>query len=1290
MNVTVWKDLLREIQKTFPRFLSIIAIVALGVAFFIGIKSAGPSMIKTSQTYFQENNLPHGHVLGTYGLDQDDMSRLDKVDLDWLPMTTVRTSLQPGDLSVKIFPTIKKQEANFFKVSKGRFPKKIDEIALDSQVLSFYNETSDQPINLGDWVEISPKEIPEQGQPSINQKKFKVVGFVETPIYFERKSRGNEPIDIFALASESVIEGSVYTEAYFWRKDLRQVLAYTDQWEDKLAETKQDIEAVLKDQGSVKLTKISQEAEREIKEQQKKLDDGYKELDKGQEKIQQKGHHLTSASNDLILASQRLEEAQIEFDKGRWTYQSGLELYQNGIQEISDNEAQLVAFQASYDQGLAQYQLAESLMNGDFTDYADYLRDNPDLLESLIKDSDILGDSLGSGSLDLDNLSNHLGSSLGSDLPEGMESLQILESLMAVYPEEYQRIQNQIQALKEEISTDSAFEPSPMDRIQELESQREKLVGQIEALLNQAVYDDETSNEDEISSQDPAPFDQSQIDNLMTELEALDASLLEAYEELKLNEEDLDTDQVETQLQYWMDQLERLNQESLAYDQEYQQWKDRIQTYIQEQDNLSEALSDYQLNLEQLEKAGIDLKTVRQVINKQMGLDPILLESASLELQEGQFQLQNGWNALAQGRQELAVAAERLKAAKEQLDAGQLSLDQGRLQLDSGIKEYNQGYSLFESASKAFQNQYQSVIKDLESGQAEINQARNRIKKLLTPEFMTKLSQEDSAYVSVHDNAQQLDVISNIFPVFFLLIAILVTFTTVKRMTFEQRNFMGTLKQMGYLDATIMKKFIVYAGSASLIGTSLGLMVGYIVFPNVILSAYNIMYIFEKPVVYYSVFWMIVISLISLATGLIPAIASPIQILKEAPAQLLRPPAPRTGKKTFIERISFIWNRLSFKKKMTIRNLLRYKGRNLMTLLGVAGCTMLIVTGYGISNTISGIIDQQFNRIQTFDAILVLKEDLTLEDVGEIDGLLKQSNQVKEFIPIHQKTIETKVQGISNQTVNVVVPMSKDTQTFEKYIHLHERENPDKTLSLKSGQIFITERLEEFVNTKSNNLLSVDYEGLNRDVKISHVLENYIGHYMYMSLRDYQDTFLTEPKINAYYLAFNSDDSMIIKNQMMANNKVLTFLEIESLASGIQNSLGSLDLITLVLIISAAGLAFIVLYNLTNINIEERMKELATIKVLGFYSHEVSLYIYDEILILTILGSLCGLGFGYGLTHFIMKTMQLNNVLFYPRVHLESYLFSCFFTFVFSALVMGVMHRRIRRIDMVEALKAVE
>ncbi|MBG9980812.1 FtsX-like permease family protein [Facklamia sp. DSM 111018] len=666
-----------------------------------------------------------------------------------------------------------------------------------------------------------------------------------------------------------------------------------------------------------------------------------------------------------------------------------------------------------------------------------------------------------------------------------------------------------------------------------------------------------------------------------------------------------------------------------------------------EEEQLDAALEEFDNGLVQMAETELNVFQQNDATIKLNG--PVENQSESVgSLLEGQsqsnytrYQLQSAHQAIVQGR----------KSLREGIQKGVLGIRQGEL-----------------------------GVLDLQTAKSELTKVTYEVND----------RQNFSSYNTLFDNAKKLNVIANLFPIFFFAIAILVVYSTVKRMAYEQRNYMGTMKQMGYSNRQIISKFMIYAGLACLFGVILGIYLGYKIFPPLIIGAYNLMFYLDEVKVVESNRWNLIVFSISLMCALLPAVYTPIKMLQKAPAHLLTAEPPKQGKKIWLENLTFLWNRLNFNRKMALRNLFRYKGRNLMTLIGVSGCTMLITTGLGISDTISGLVSKQFDSIQSYDATIYLEEDLTAYQLAQILEKVAATFGVKNTIPIYsQKFTSNGINGIENE-INLVVPLGS-SEDFNKFVSLHTRQEPQRLLSLDQTGPLVTERLAELYHLEQGSQLLLEKDAQEYSLNIDRVIENYVLHYVYMSSSDFNKIF--EKKVHGNALLVNYHDKVNV-NQLEDTigdlEHVLTIVNTDTVRSMASQSMDSLGLITLVLIIAAAGLAFIVLYNLTNINIEERIKELATIKVLGFYSKEISLYVYEEIMYITCFASLIGLGLGRILTHLIMKQMQMEDMLFYPRISLRSYGISIVLTLVFSSLVMLLMHGKIRKINMVEALKGVD
>ncbi len=1273
MNQIIWKDIWREIKRSAPRFLSIAAIIALGVAFFIGIKVSGPSMILTAQSYYADNHMPHGKVIGTQGLDKKDIQKLQEVPVEWLPMQTVYADMDVHNLKAKLFELPTNEQHNFFKVTRGRLPINQSEVALDAAIVNVYPD-----IELGQKITFDGGEQSTETDqaPRLESNKMTVVGFVESPIYFERNDRGTEMIDLFAVVASKSIKGSLFTEAFYWIPNLSNADSFSETWETRINDYSKQIENVLSQQGEMRYQRIQNNAFDQIEAGQKEIDEGYGELAEAETSLEEASQELSEAKRDIDTGAEKLQIAQTKYRKGRSEYRKGWQNYQTGFQTFEQNLQTFNTKLESYNQGLEEYNKEMALINGGFDEQLKLISEQEMLLSNaLIK----LKENKPNLETEVQQADQSLAKITG-ELQQIAPGITATDTIAAyIYQQNLTKQQLQTDLSSLQVHLNNVEDEDPL--IQAITNLKNEIVHLESTIVNrqQHLRSIPSENTDEIATI------QAEITALKKDLALLSEqknAKLTKLETIQSQKKDLDA-----QIQSTQQQIESINAIVNQLHQYNTQNAARIEKAQERKSKADQAFATYTEDEKKLSSQLEEIKTQKEAIQEQKETLPEKLDQAKIKLDSQAPLIQAGKDKFAQTQQTLEVSKLKLDKSQQQLNAAKEEIIKGLRELESAKKQWKEGLDDYQVGLETFNAETKKNKKKLKEAQIKLDSKREDLKELLTPEYLIMPAPDDSIYQGLKNNAKQLNVISNIFPVFFLAIAVLVTYTTIKRMTTEHRNFMGTMKQMGYSDAVIISKFVIYAGFAAVLGIVIGITLGYAVFPPVVIGAYNTMYQFEAPKTQNMMIWNGIVSLIAIATVLMPAIASPLNYLKGTPASLLRPPAPTSGRKIWLEKISIIWKRFNFKQKMTWRNLMRYKMRSLMTLLGIAGCTMLIVTGYGISHTINGILDYQFEHIQKVDEIVVLEEDVTASDISTIERQLVNNEAVASVIPVYQRNISTNISGIQNQDVTVIVPTGS-IKNFQAHIQLAER-GSKSPLNLKDN-ILMTERLEEHVHALKKGELSAKVDAMTMHLPVTHVIENYIGHYIYLSQESYLKYFLEKAETNQFYVELKVNQTDKMDDITRDIKGVQATINLTDLAAGIKSSLSSLDIITLVLILSAAGLAFVVLYNLTNINIEERMKELATIKVLGFYSREVSMYIYEEILILTLIGSLLGCFFGWILTHFLMKTMQLNNILFYPRVHLSGYLISIVFTFIFSAFIMLIMHRKIRSINMVEALKAVE
>lgn len=665
------------------------------------------------------------------------------------------------------------------------------------------------------------------------------------------------------------------------------------------------------------------------------------------------------------------------------------------------------------------------------------------------------------------------------------------------------------------------------------------------------------------------------------------------------------------------------------------------------------------------------LSLIDQAIAKKTELEAILPQ-----IQSGIEKIQAGVAKKA----ELQSQLNQLLNAKNELNNAYVSLINGQAQYEDGVSkiedaknELNKSIEQLTLSKAEFNIQKHDALRELSDAQLEIDKMEGK--------WIVLDRNSHYSYRDYGACADRMDGIAKVFPVFFFLVAALVCMTTMTRMVDEQRNEMGTLKALGYSKLQIASKYIIYALIASILGSILGCSLGMYLFPTVIFNAWNTLYNIDQ------IKFLFQPGLILLASGsvtgitLLATLYSIYSELIEMPSQLMRPKAAKAGKKILLERISFIWKRLSFLQKVTARNIFRYKKRFFMTIIGIAGCSALLVAGFGINDSISDIVNQQYNVIYHYDATVSAK-------TSEITSQIKSLKGVKDVYEEDHLAVTTKIE---NKDISTTVHIISNDKKFKDFCTLF---NGNKEFDLDDSSVLISQKMATKLNKKAGDTIKIkDANNKVIKAKIKGVFTNYVGHHIYASESLYK-SWNTSAKTTHIYLIKSKKTTKKFErnlgNKIMNIDGVQSVTFYSSLQKNFKDMIKSISYIVVVLVISAACLAFVVLYNLSNVNISERKREIATIKVLGFTRKEVDAYINRETILLTILGSLIGLGIGIGLHHLIMNLAEMDDIMFGRTINSISYVISFVMTIGFSAIINLFMHKKLNNIQMVESLKAVE
>ena len=664
------------------------------------------------------------------------------------------------------------------------------------------------------------------------------------------------------------------------------------------------------------------------------------------------------------------------------------------------------------------------------------------------------------------------------------------------------------------------------------------------------------------------------------------------------------------------------------------------------------------------------------------------------------------------GREELEAGKAELEKQKTALEEAEKTLADSYTQLTSGESAYSSGWAQVYDGEAQIAEAYATIAeneqkiadgwKEYEEGKKEaeekisdaeikIQDAKNEIDGIDQPSWYINDRDNNSDYSGYSDNADRMRAIGSVFPVLFFLVAALVSLTTMTRMVEEQRIQIGTLKALGYSKFWIAVKYVGYALAATLGGSVAGVLFGQKVFPYIIVTAYKIMYTHIPDVVIpYDMGYALAASGAAILCTMAATISACYRALMAQPAELMRPEAPKSGKRVFLEHIPWIWGHLNFTWKSTVRNLLRYKKRFFMTVFGIGGCMALMLVGYGLKDSIMDIARLQYREIQIYDLMAVIDEDMNDEEKADVDGLLENDDRISVFMDGYMRLSEI---SFGDKTKDIYLYIPSRLENLEQFVIFSDRVSGE-TWEMSEDSAILTEKAARDMGVSVGDEIQIELEDNEKiTVQVTDICENYLSHYIYLAPQLYEKLTGEAPDYNCIFADLKEDyegELTSVGEGLLKNDGILTVSYTNNMESQLEDMLSVLDDVIVVLIISAGMLAFVVLYNLNNININERKRELATLKVLGFYNMEVANYVYRENILLTVIGAIDGVFLGKILHQFVIQTVEVEMTMFGRNINLPSYIYAIAFTILFSLLVNLVMYFKLKKINMVESLKSVE
>lgn len=1224
-NVLI-KEFFTEVWKTRNRFLSILLIVLLGVAFFSGIRAASPDMRLSADAYYDESRLMDIQVMGTLGLTDDDVRELETVEgvENVQPAYTADVLCRLEDTQAVVKLMSMTEDMNLVNVAEGRVPEQAGEIFMDSEFMSTYG------YEIGDTIEVFAGDG-EDILDTLSQETFTIVGYGSSPFYLSidlgTSTVGNGTVEGLGIVTAENFSLEAYTNIYIRVKDAAQETAYTDEYMDIVGRVTNRIEEISGERCDARYEEIQAEGEQQIADGERQIADARQELSDAEAE-------LADGEQQIADAKQELADGEQELENSRQQIADGERQITDGERELADGEQQIIANEKTIQDGKSQLAAGVSQLNSARAQITEGQR------------------QLDAAGVELTQQEQLLQSRL-AEYQQGVQAWESADAEVSQAEEQLAAAREQLSAQKPQVDAARELIARGEEQLAALESQAQALREQIDALIEAG---------EDAGSELLAKL-QEQLAQIEQQRAALNESLAAAREQVAQYDETAAA-------------LEAQGEQLAAARTELTQQKAQL-------DAAAQAIQEGQAQIQSGRQA---LEQKQQELNAsaaQIAASQNTLNQKSAQLQAGEAQISQARRALEEGKAELAASRQELEEGRQKLADGEQEIADGKAELAEKEQELLDARAEFDEQSA----DAQAEIADAE---AEIADARAELDDMEVPEWYVLDRESIQSYVEYGQDSERIEAIGAVFPLIFFLVAALVCLTSMTRMVEEKRTEIGTLKALGYGKWQIAAKYIGYAFFSSCIGSILGLLLGQKFLPVVIIQAYGILYVnLPEALSPLQMSYSVSSTAAAVVITTLATIAACRRELALVPAQLMRPQAPKSGKRILLERVGFIWNRLNFTGKATMRNLFRYKKRFFMTVLGIGGCTGLLLTGFGIKDSIMAIGELQFGEIRIYSGTVTMDEDISAEDEEALTEAIDSDSDILEWMPAKESSVDVSY-GDEERSSYLMVP--SDVEALEDYIVLQDRRTEEKKQLTDDG-IVITEKLASLLGVSAGDTVSLSSDDINAEVKVTAVVENYFYHYVYMTPAVYEEVFGEAPEYSELLLV-NREDSEEFEKQFqekyMEMDGVSNVSFISSVAGYISDMLRSMDTVIFIIVFAAGMLAFIVLYNLNNINISERQRELATLKVLGFYELEVSEYMFRENIWLTVIGSIVGMAFGAILHLFVIKTVEIDIMMFGRNIKPMSFVYSILLTFLFSFLVNLAMHFKLKKINMVESLKSVE
>lgn len=1266
------KDFFVEIKNSRNRFLSILVIVLLGVAFFSGIRAASPDMELSADIYYDQANLMDIRVLGTLGLTEEDVKELKTIEgvKDVNPSYSTDVLCRLTDSQPVLHLMMLTPELNQVTVEEGRLPQKKNEIFMDRDFSRKFG------YKIGDTVEFSSGDEKENPLEDIlSGSKFTIVGQGTSPFYLSldrgTSTIGNGTVGGFALVTEEAFSMEAYTEIYLSVEGTTEEICYSDQYEETVDRVQERLEEMADGRCQIRYAQIRGDGQEDIDEAKQEIADAKKKMQDANDQICDGEAKLEDGKKELSEKEKELKDGEKTLEKESGKLKGGKQQLTAARKKLASNAALLKQKKAALETGKKELAAKEQELTDGFAQLKEGEKE------------------LSSGETQLKEAEQLLAQK-EQEISQGEEKISQGEAALSQGKEK----------LKEEKQKLEANAPMVEVGRKELENMKNQSV----ELKNQLVFLEQKYNE---LSNSLAGLKQQYEEISKLPAEERDPVLLASLE-VQIKEIEKKAGVLAATIGEREKTYQKLSEGILQAEELIRSYDEGVKALAQGEAELAEQEILLMQSKKELEAGKTALEQGKQeLITKKQELEAGKAEISSYreKLEQGQSQilavkqeLQAGEQQLAQGEAQIKEARKILESKESQLIQGEKELEKGKETLKDGQKEIKKAKRTLkekedelQEAKEEFARESSDAREEIQDGEQEIQEAQKELDDLEVPTWYVLGRDSIQTYVEYEQDSQRIEAIGKVFPAIFFLVAALICLTTMTRMVEENRTQIGTLKALGYSRRAIAGKYLCYAFLASFLGSVIGLVGGQLTLPVIIIKAYGILYN-NLPVIRAPLYASYSISSTALAVGVtvLAAGVASWRELKAVPASLMRPEAPKSGKRILLERIGFIWKHLSFSNKATARNLFRYKKRFFMTVLGIGGCMGLLMVGFGLRDSVMAIGEKQFGDIRIYSGAVSLDMDSSEEERKEVRNTIQNDPEVEDYMEALESSVDVGHGDVERSSYMVV---ASDLEKFKNFVNLKNRITKE-VYEMDGEGVIITEKLAKLLEVEEGDTIYLkDGDAQRMDVTVSHIVENYFFHYVYMSPEVYEKLYGEVPEYTEIFTINRENTEEFeetFQTRYMKYPGVLNVSFLSSVNDRISDMLKSLDSVIYVIVIAAGMLAFVVLYNLNNINISERRRELATLKVLGFYEREVSQYVFRENVVLTVIGSMLGIVFGLILHRFVILTAEIDLMMFGRNIKVASFLYSVLLTFLFSFLVNLFMHFKLRKLDMVESMKSVE